>query len=130
MRLLWVLLALVVALVGCASRQARYDAYDKSVRQYMLQPEASLVAALGPPDNVYDSNDGTRILTYLVSRNVTLPGQPPSYTVSSSPYGGTVAHPSGGSPDLHLQQYCRTLFWITDGKVSNYKFEGNYCRVK
>jgi hypothetical protein len=102
-------------LAGCAGGLAQRQA---ELAHWVGQPEAQLVAAMGPPQRDFESG-GTRFLTY---QQVYVQRQP------SGPYyfGPGPAAPSGfwGST---TRQVCDTTFAVAGGVVQGASVQGNGC---
>ncbi len=71
--MMWVRLAILGLLAGCASTSPAE--FDRRMTTYIGRPEADLIAGLGVPQRTYDS-DGQRLLHYdlaRIMRRVVLP---------------------------------------------------------
>jgi len=110
--------------IGCATA----DGYEKIVSAYVGSSEEALLAEWGPPDRVYNSDSGTKYLTYTSSRTGSSPGVPPIYQTSCS-YGQCTTIPVGGSPGYTYTKSCKTSFKIVGGTVASWHFEGNDCEA-
>jgi hypothetical protein len=117
-----VVLSVVVTVGGCATA-AKYEAILDS---WMGSAEGELVSAWGPPINVYEAPDGTRILTFNSARNVYIPGQAPNYTttvIGNTAYTNAV----GGRAPMALDLSCATNFTVKNGKIISWRYQGNDC---
>jgi hypothetical protein len=115
MRFGWIVLA-AGAMVGCTSGLAERQA---ELSQWVGQPEAQLVAAMGAPHRVYDSG-GVRFLTY---EDVYVNEGP------AGPYyfGPGPAAPTGFSGTIY-RTVCNTTFTVADGVVKAFGLRGDGCR--
>lgn len=117
-------LALVTAFVLSAC--ATTTKYEAILDSWVGSTESSLVQAWGAPQGVYEAPDGTRVLTWIDSANVFVPGTAPNYTTTV--YGNTAyTTSSGGSPAMNLNYSCKTDMTIKTGKVHTWRWEGNNC---
>jgi len=107
---------------GCATTE-KYEAILKS---WVGSSERALVSAWGPPADVYEAPNGTRILTYRSSRNVYIPGQAPNYTttvIGNTAYTNAV----GGRAPMSFGVSCETYFTVSKGKITRWRHKGNDC---
>jgi hypothetical protein len=115
-------LAALLVLGGCATT-ANYEAI---LATWMGSTEAQLVSAWGPPQNVYQAPDGSRILTYNSDRNVVIPGSAPTYTtqrVGNTYYTNAV----GGTAPVNIGLNCQTNMTIVRGVITSWSYQGNDC---
>lgn len=112
----------VCSVMSCASEQGFHEMADS----WVGATESELVSQLGPPDSLYVSPDGDRILTYSKEGSVTLPGSAPSY--QSTIYGNTVySTPVGGAPPSTIQLSCELSFVLKNDRVISWSSRGNSC---
>lgn len=102
---------LVIFLSACASTQD----YEAHLSSWVGQSEQALVAKWGAPDNVYISPDKSRILTYQKDKIVTKTNLF-YYPSIEEPYTPTIE-----------QLSCKTSFTIKEGKIIQWRWEGNNC---
>lgn len=108
-------------LAGCATRED----FEIKLNGWLGTSEATLVAAWGPPSRFYETTD-IRFLTYSNDRMAILPGSSPSYQTSM--IGGMAySTPIGGYGPLAIQLSCTITFEIRDGRVANWRYQGNNC---
>jgi hypothetical protein len=117
----FLLLAIVGFIGGCATS----GKYETVLDTWIGSGEVELVKAWGPPQSVYEAG-GSKFLTYSTRRNMQVPGVMPSYTTTTI---GNVPHttynPGFPGYDLHLS--CDTSFEISQGRVVNWRWQGNDC---
>lgn len=127
----------LLALAGCATT----GGFEKAMASYMGDTEASLVSRLGPPNSVYQSPDGTRVLTYARSSNMQLGGQTQYQPVTSttngtlsngyrsSTYSGTTTtYQAVQAPVYNVPLSCTVNFTIdSTGRVQRWSANGNHC---
>ena len=87
--------------------------YTQNIRSWVGKSQENLMAVWGEPTKIEDS-DGTRTVTYISSR--TSDDQP---RVTTKP---------GATPAGPLQ--CETQFFIENGTVVRFAFDGNDCKTK
>lgn len=112
----------LLALAACATAEK----YEAILDTWVGSSEASLVSSWGPPANVYEAPDGTRILTYNSARNVYIPGQAPNYTttvIGNTAYTNAV----GGRAPMSFGMSCATSFTVRKGKIITWRYQGNDC---
>jgi ketosteroid isomerase-like protein len=111
-----------LSLAACATAEK----YEAVLNSWIGHTESELVSKWGPPDSVYVAPDGTRHLTYRSSRLVTVNGTPPRFT--STVIGDTVyTQQTGGTPGATYNMKCTTVFAIRNGRITNWRYEGNDC---
>lgn len=111
------LFALALMLAGCSAGDEKYQ-------RWMGESEASLVAAWGPPDSVYTTDVGDRMLSWHRSTPITMPGNPSTY-IAAPIGGGTYAVSGiGGSPETTYNFRCRVTFGVWKGKVLSWQYKG------
>jgi hypothetical protein len=96
-------------LAACATEAV----YTQNVRSWVGKSQANLLAVWGEPTKIEDS-DGTRTVTYDVSR--------------ASEDQPRVTAKSGATPVGPLR--CETKFFIENGVITRFAFDGNDCRTK
>lgn len=115
---------LVLLLAGCATTAN----YEKILASWVGQSESDLVRTWGPPTGVYESG-GLRMLTYDRSAQNYAPGTAPSY--QTQVIGNQVfTRQVGGSSGYTVNRACTTNFEIKDGRVVNWRYEGNACTAR
>jgi hypothetical protein len=102
--------------------------YEKILSSWVGANEIDLVRSWGAPDNQYESS-GTKFLTYQRTDNIYMPGTAPTYTTTMI---GNTAHTTavGGTRPYNIQTSCKTTFEINNGKVVNWRWEGNGCKAQ
>ena len=110
-------------LTGCFATTAKYE---EALDSWVGHTEDHLVTRWGVPNGVYKKNDGGKILTYVETGSMYLPGTTSSNT-SYDPWGGsttTVTQSSGTNIPLS----CKTNFDISkEGRVTSWSYVGNNC---
>lgn len=101
--------AVLPLLAACATEAA----YTQNVRSWVGKSQGNLIYVWGEPTRIEDS-DGTRTVIYETSR-------------TSEDYARVTAKP-GAHLDGPLR--CETKFFIEDGKVVRFAFDGNDCKTK
>ncbi len=114
MRFLKVALA-AMALSGCTGGLAERQA---ELSQWVGQPEAQLVAAMGAPHRAYESG-GVKFLTYEDAYVEQGPSGP--YYFGPGPAAAT------GFSGTVYRTVCDTTFTIADGVVKAFSFRGKGC---
>jgi hypothetical protein len=134
MRKHWLVGASLVAaltVLGCAS----FEAYEKLLGTWLGDTEANLVSKWGPPQNVYVSPDGNRILTYYSQRTIVLPGYtaPTTTYLSGTNYGGTFSGTATSynysTPPMVLDMKCQTNFTVRQAQIVSWSYNGNDCKA-
>lgn len=110
------LLPLVALLGACTNQLAQRQAY---LNQFVGQPEAALVQAMGVPSRSFETG-GVTYLAYSEQRTSFLPGAPSYAPFYFGGYGGAF-------PPQIVQLDCETTFQIVDGKITTYTLRGNAC---
>jgi hypothetical protein len=111
-------------IVGCATTAN----YEKILSSWVGANEIDLIRSWGAPDNQYESS-GTKFLTYQKSENIYMPGTAPTYTttmIGNTPHTTAV----GGTRPYNIHTSCKTTFEINNGKVVNWRWEGNGCKAQ
>ncbi len=96
-------------LAACATEAV----YTQNVRSWVGKSQANLLTVWGEPTKINDS-DGVRTITYDTSRAST--DQP---RVTTKP---------GAAPIGPLR--CETRFFIENGVITRFAFDGNDCKAK
>jgi len=116
-----ILTAILIFLAGCATRAN----YENVLNSWVGATELDLVRKWGVPQQFYETS-GRKFLVYSSSRNMILPGSPPSYTqtvVGNTIYKNRV----GGIPDQYIELNCKTTFELENEKVLSWRWQGNDC---
>ena len=123
MRKLMVMLA-VSALAGCAT-QAKFETM---LSTWVGADENRLISQWGPPDSVYPMTDGSKILTYRRAGQQFVPGYA---TATTTTYGNQSFTQVNGSPGMMIAQNCKIDWTVRpDGRVSQWRWEGNACKSR
>lgn len=113
-------------LTGCFATTAKYKA---ALDTWIGHPSDKLVERWGAPNAVYNKDDGGKILTFVRSGSMYLPGTNTSNT-TYNPYGGTTTTVTS-SPGTTIPLSCKTSFVISkDGKITSWSYQGNNCISK
>ena len=124
---------------GCATQQARYDAYEKSLAHWQGASEQSLRDLWGKPKSE-EQVEGGKVLVY-VTEPTNDEQTHPTFSVGLGGWGGWGGgtHPSVGggvgvSTPIGSSGYggadsCTTRFLVGGGKVQSWTFEGGGCGV-
>src|SRR5215475_13119297 len=115
---------LATASIGCASREG----YEKVVSSFVGSSEGALIAAWGPPDQVYNAGADTKYLTYSASYSGYMPGTPPTYQTTCT-FGYCTSIPIGGSSGFAYTDTCKTSFKVVGGLIASWRFQGDACRA-
>lgn len=94
-----IILLMCVILTSCATEEK----YNAKLNTWLNSPKEDLVLSWGVPSATYSVNKKTELITYKRS--------------SISSYNGNI-----------YNWNCDTTFTITDGIITNWKWEGNSCR--
>jgi hypothetical protein len=121
-----------LALAGCAT-QAKFESRLDS---WMGHRESELLASYGPPQSVYTVSDHERVLTYVQTGQIVLPGQnytTPMVTNTNGYVGGTNYHatsttylPQQGAPTV-IGLSCTVNFTVVGEIVTRWRWQGNHC---
>jgi hypothetical protein len=124
---------------GCATQQARYDAYDKSLAHWQGASEQSLRDLWGAP-KTEEKVEGGKVLVYL-TENMSGEQTHPSFSFGVGSFGGwgggthtSIGAGVGLTAPVEPSGYasgdsCTTRFLVHDGKVQSWTFEGGGCGV-
>ena len=115
------LTAVLLIFAGCATRAN----YEKALNSWVGSSEIDLIRKWGVPQQFYETG-GRKFLVYSSSRNMNIPGTPPSYTstiVGNTTYRNRV----GGTPDQNIELNCKTTFELENEKVLSWRWQGNDC---
>ena len=113
-------------LTGCFATTAKYKA---ALDTWIGHSSDKLVEKWGAPNAVYNKDDGGKILTFVRSGSMYLPGTNTSNT-TYNPYGGTTTTVTS-SPGTTIPLSCKTSFVISkDGKITSWSYQGNNCISK
>ena len=113
-------------LTGCFATTAKYKA---ALDTWIGHSSDKLVERWGAPNAVYNKDDGGKILTFVRSGSMYLPGTNTSNT-TYNPYGGTTTTVTS-SPGTTIPLSCKTSFVISkDGKITSWSYQGNNCISK
>lgn len=99
-------------LIGCATT-ARYEA---KLNTWLGQPEASLIQAWGVPSRSHQISEKSKAIVFERSGPETAIG-------TYNPYSQSVLMTAG-------RTYCNTTFFIEDGIVTKWRWDGNQCKSK
>lgn len=125
------IMAVALVMSGCATTAG----YEKLLNEWLGKEESSLVSSWGPPQGLYVSPDGHRILTYVDERTLVIPGYtaPSTTYVTGQSFGNTfsgIATTYNYSvPPSAMQFRCQTNFTIREGRVVSWSYKGNRCRA-
>lgn len=134
-------IAALALLAGCATN----GKFVTKMNGFVGGSETSIVAALGPPANVYDARDGTRVISFSRSSRMVLPGAQTMTPVTSTSSGNltlnqgvrqttgnytstsTTYVPQQG-PSTTIDLGCTVSFVIgADGMAKSWSATGNHC---
>lgn len=119
----------ITLLFGCTTSEK----YGKLLDTWLGESEEALVSAWGPPQSLYVSPAGDRILTYASESQVFLPGTTSPSTTYISGYqsggyfSGTATTYNYSTPPTMLNYSCVTHFTLRQGRIVNWRYEGNNC---
>lgn len=102
-------MAMPAFLAACATEAV----YTQNIRSWVGKSQANLLAVWGEPTKIEDL-DGTRTVTYDASR-------------ASDDRPRVIAKP-GAAPVGPLR--CETMFFIENGTIVRFAFDGNDCKTK
>lgn len=117
-------IVLAVVMTGCATTEQ----FEKNLNSFVGQPETALIANWGPPQNAYETG-GVKFLSWSNQRNVPIPGVSPTYQTSCVGTNCTT-YAVGGSPGYNVNMRCTVIMTIQEGKVTNWRYQGNDCRAR
>lgn len=107
------LVTVLFAITGCGSpRQPTLDLYAGI-------SEIELIRELGTPHRHYTAGD-SRFLTYEFQERKVLKGVHPTSMMGLPPL-------MTGAPSRIIHRYCTTTFEVIDGKVVDWRADGNAC---
>lgn len=134
----WLAIGAVLAISACASPGTRYQA---RLDGYVGQPEAKLVAGMGPPQRTQESADGSRVLEYGRERTVPYGGRLRAIPDDGDAKAPPVDYPSGTYNPAGLQpapatsrdaaNACGLRFTVdAGGTVRSWSARGEDCRLQ
>jgi hypothetical protein len=118
-----VLLPILLAAAGCASKASLEAAYDASLQRWQGATRADLEAQWGKPMLVQPGAEGP-MLTW-VTRNDSLQDRPGATGAPST--GGQGMPVPGAISAASVPITCSTHFALKDGRVASWTFEGLGC---
>lgn len=130
-RLLAGVVGLTLTIIGCATT----GGYEKILNSWLGDTESHLVSSWGPPQSIYLSPDGSRILTYVSQRTAVIPGYTAPTTTHvtgqnvGNMFSGTATTYNYSTPPTAVQMTCQTHFTVQDGKIVSWSYRGNACRA-
>ena len=120
------IVVLGLLLTGCFATTKNYEAI---LDTWIGASEDHLVEKWGVPNGVYKKNDGGKILTFVSTGSMYMPGQNTSKT-TSDPWGGTTTTVTSSSGTV-IPLKCKTTFIISpSGKIKSWTWEGNDCTAR
>lgn len=101
--------------------------YEELLGSWVGKTEEQLIMKWGTPQSVYESN-GLKYLTYIQSSSRYIPGTPATYQTQ---FIGNVAYTksTGGSPGYSVTYRCQTTFFVRNGEIINWIWQGNNCKA-
>tara|TARA_B100000989_G_C19253294_1_gene349007 strand:- start:42 stop:437 length:396 start_codon:yes stop_codon:yes gene_type:complete len=115
-----------ILLTGCFATTEKHEA---AVKSWVGHSSDHLVEKWGAPTSVYNKDDGGKILTFVRSGAMFMPGTSTSNT-TYNPYGGSTTTISQ-SPGTTIPLSCKTSFVISStGKITGWSYQGNHCVSK
>ena len=110
-------------LSGCFATTAKYEA---ALNSWVGHTEDHLVEKWGVPNGVYNKNDGGKVLTYMDSGSMYMPGTTSSNTtIDAWGYATTTTTTTAGT---NIGLRCKTTFIISSsGRITSWSYEGNNC---
>ena len=119
---------LLVMMIMVSSCQKAPQNYGFTLQPWLGQSQQRLQQAWGIPYNIFYITPNKKVWTYL---------EVSSHALSNDPYSNEVYYPAISMPDFGYPtqpqydvHYCKTLFTITEGVVTDYSFNGDDCVVK
>lgn len=118
-------------LLGACATTANYEML---LGRWTGRSEAELVSQWGPPDNSYTLDAHSKVISYLADNSYVRDGMdslvPRTVTRwrNGVAYTDTILVPLASSP-RYVPLKCKTIFTITDGKVTAWNWQGNDCRA-
>ena len=117
------ILVLGFLLSGCFATTAKYEA---AINSWIGSSEDELVESWGVPNGVYNKNDGGKVLSYVRSGSMHMPGNTTSNTsIDAWGYATTTTTTSAGT---NIALRCKTSFVVSStGRITSWSYEGNNC---
>ncbi len=104
------LLSACLLLAGCATTEN----YNRKLDTWVGHPVNELFEAWGPPATTFENGLGMTMYTYIYNGGTT-------YNTLPNPYLNYTA-------TYQTQNYCKTTFFVRNGFIKNWRWEGNSCR--
>ncbi len=118
-------LAFLLFLAACSST----NTYSQGVQNWVGQPESLLLESWGEPDNVFEIAPGQEVYTYIKVGDKPVGGNTQPYADTEVYYPAIATPdylPSDANPYSSLY-YCKTLFTVSDGTITDVSFNGDDC---
>lgn len=124
-RLIVLLLAMTFVLSGCESatnssdskktrNQRQADDWRQIEEIFIGAPESDLVSQMGPPEELFTTSDGTRVLSYEWGRTIETTGKVRGRDRDRYSSATTLKE-------------CDLVVSVRDGVVESMDFRGNWC---
>lgn len=138
MQKILITLVLLVSLSACKTTEG----YKQTLNSWVGQNVDLFVASWGPPNGSHTNADGSKVLQYVQSGSIYMPGTTittPQTTYSSgSVYGNnggygtysgsSTTYVTTTSPSYTIATNCRTKFFVSSSnRIQSWQAEGNNC---
>lgn len=128
---IFILSCVVLMLSACATPEK----YAQKLSHQRGKTEQQLIASFGQPNQIKELPNGTKILIYTYKNDELLPA--PSFYNNMDlldedeafyqfTYGGNEI-PDGNLIADNITDYCQTIFYLTNNRVTSWKYHGNAC---
>lgn len=123
---------LCLLLAACATQKK----FQANMNGWIGRSEADLISTMGPPQSVYSLDSDTKILTYVRSGQMVLPGQSYSTPVTTNTTGYYNAQPFNAQSTTYVAQQgpatvinmsCTVNLTIHSGSIAAWRANGNNC---
>jgi len=123
--------SLILTLNACATPEK----YAQKLNNQKGKTEQQLISSFGQPNQIQEMSNGTKILIYTYKNDELIP-QPSFYNnmdlltedeaFYQFTYGGNEI-PDGNLIADNITDYCQTIFYLKDNRVTAFQYHGNAC---
>jgi len=128
---IFILFGIILTVTACATPAK----YAEKLNNQKGKTEQQLIASFGQPNQIKENSDGSKILIYTYKQDKLLPA--PSFYNNMDlldedeafyqfTYGGNEI-PDGNLIADNITDYCQTIFYLKDNRVTAFQYHGNAC---
>lgn len=117
--------AVLAVILVTACQTATTENYNSILDSWIGQGKKDLVLSWGIPDREYRLDPSTELVSYKSRRQIYYPG---NYSLCTA-YDRSFGTCAGGFPPYLQYLSCETTFTVVSGKISQWRHEGNDCRI-